>query len=235
MSLLRSAVEYVPTGKGGAGKKKELQRNMLPRGPRTDFTTKNPQYVRGERRLRSGKEIKEKILMQNVAIALHVHFTQTNAEYRKIATAISEKNWQPNPPYQDLPLCEMGITPPINRRMPTFHISALVGTKKWMKNSDNEYHPSLVRSILLYVYPATLRRTRCHLICSIWNTGVQTLYQFAPINPLNEETLVNAYTSNSVSDRKSWFLRFFPNFLTKLEQIIDKDKSMQSIMLPPRG
>ena len=221
------------------GKKQELQRNMLPRGPRTDFTTKKPQYVRGERRLWSGKEIQEKILMQNEAIALHVYFTQTNAKYRKIATAISEKNWQPNPPYHDLPLCDVPRTPiptvPISKDgEPAFHISALFGTKKWMKNYDNtQYHPYLIRSILFYVYPATLRRTRCHLICSIWNTGLQKICNFAPINPLNKVRLVNAYKSKSYSDRKEIFLRFFPNFLTRLDKVIDRDNKMRPIILPP--
>ena len=62
MSLLRSAVEYVPTGKGGKKKlKKEQGRlvtNMLPRWPKKiiRYGTRNGVNIRGEGRLRDGKE-----------------------------------------------------------------------------------------------------------------------------------------------------------------------------------
>lgn len=177
--------------------------------------------------------VREKILMQNQAIGLHEFFKSKSEKYRTIATAIAtaiftRQDWKPDAHDQDLPLCDMDITLlKLNGSFSlAFHISPLPGTKGWMKTFDNtEYHPDLVRSILLYVYPATLRKTKCHLICSICDTGVQKLCNFAPINPVKKDTLVSAYTSSLYSDRKALFHSFFPNFLVLLKKVLDKDNS----------
>ena len=191
-------------------------------------------------------------LSQNEAIGLHEFFIRNSVIYRKAAetikaaisqAAISQGRWDPFLHMNDLPLAS-DITPP---RMPffsppdqrkglvSFKISPAGGTETWMKNLEETfYHQNLVRSILLYVYPATLRKIRCHLICSIqynWSGGVriQKFCVCAPIIPSESQMLIDAYESAMGTDRPRYFHVVFPNFLDLLKKVLKKDRRMRRI------